>query len=72
MDSHGSFFGQLAASARVGAGEGAGPDRERIVRVGLGALGLPHSTCHHFGGIARHGVPGKPKAAALWQYRARR
>jgi len=34
--------------------------------LGLGALGLPHSACHYFGCIARHGIPGKPKAAALW------
>jgi len=36
------------------------------MRFGLEALGLPHSACHHFGCIARHNVPGRPKAAALW------
>ncbi len=66
MDSHGSFFGRFAASARVGSGDGGGTRHEWSVRVGLGALGLLHSACHHFGCIARQGTPGKPKAAALW------
>jgi hypothetical protein len=66
MDSHGSCFGPFAASARVGAGEGAD-----LAASGSCASVSGRRVCRTrlvitFGGIARHGIPGKLQAAALW------
>jgi len=66
MDSYGSCFGQFAASAGVGSGDGVDLAASGSSGSVSGASGLPHSACHYFGCIVRHGIPGKPKTAALW------
>jgi hypothetical protein len=65
MDSRGFFFGQFAVSARVGSGDGVDLAASGSCASVSERWGLLHSACDYFGGIARHGIPGKPPGCGV-------